>query len=128
MADLDSLEHLLAEALHCLNESAGLVREIEELETKSNLKLLGSAINSAWELRDIVHKLRPDLKPPFVVEYEENKIRYEQLSEISKKARAAEMSKDMDLASKLFQELRQAAKDGYFCILAEAGLYRLKEK
>jgi hypothetical protein len=49
------------------------VREIEELETKPNLMLLGLAINSAWELREKVHKLRPDLKPSFVSEYEENK-------------------------------------------------------
>lgn len=73
MATLDSLEYLLAQALDCLDQSAKLVREIEELETKPNLMLLGLAINSAWELREKVHKLRPNLKPSFVSEYEENK-------------------------------------------------------
>jgi hypothetical protein len=89
--------------------------------------LLGSAINSAWELREKVHALSPDLKPSFVAEYEEDKIRYEQLSEVSGKAHAAEAEKNFELTEKLFKELRQSAKSGYFCMVAEAGLYRLRE-
>jgi hypothetical protein len=86
MASFEELDGLLAEALQCLNDAAGLVRELTQLETKPSLMHLGNAIYEAWELRERVHGIRPDLKPPFVVEYEEDRVRYNKLSEISKEA------------------------------------------
>jgi hypothetical protein len=33
----------------------------------------------AWELTEHVHRIRPDLKPPFVAEYEEDRVRHKGL-------------------------------------------------
>jgi hypothetical protein len=41
MATFEELDGLLAEALQCLNDAAGLVRELTQLETKPSLLLLG---------------------------------------------------------------------------------------
>jgi len=92
MATFEELDGLLAEALQCLNDAAGLVRELTQLEIKPSLMHLDHAISEAWELRGHVHRIRPDLKPPFVVEYEEDRVRYNTLSEISKEAHQLEES------------------------------------
>ncbi len=68
-----TLDILLGEALGCLNEAAGLVRDIPELEDKPNLSDLGKAIAHAWEVRNRVHTQWPELKPDFVKEYEVDK-------------------------------------------------------
>ena len=114
MATFEELDGLLAEALQCLNDAAGLVRELTQLETKPSLMHLGHAINEAWELRGHVHRIRPDLKPPFVVEYEEDRVRYNKLSEISKKAHQLEDSGRSSEARGKFLDLRAASVRGYF--------------
>ena len=101
MATFEELDGLLAEALQCLNDAAGLVRELTQLETKPSLMHLGHAISEAWELRGHVHRIRPDLKPPFVVEYEEDRVRYNKLSEISKEAHQLEESEEFGGSGKV---------------------------
>ena len=128
MATFDELDGLLAEALQCLNDAAGLVRELTQLETKPSLMHLGSAINEAWELREKVHGIRPDLEPPFVTEYKEDRIRYHKLSEISKEAHQLEESGRASEARAKFLELRTASVRGYFQMVAEAGLFRISEE
>jgi hypothetical protein len=128
MATLEQLEGLLAEALQCLDDSAGLVRELPELETNPNLKLLGHSINNIWEVREQIHSLRPDLKPPFVLEHDQDKLRYDKLDEISHQAHAAKTSGNVAQASALFARLRSSSAAGYFCMVAEAGLFRLSER
>ena len=49
MATFEELDGLLAEALQCLNDAAGLVRELTQLETKPSLMHLGHAISETWE-------------------------------------------------------------------------------
>jgi hypothetical protein len=127
MASFEELDGLLAEALQCLNDAAGLVRELTQLETKPSLMHLGNAIYEAWELRERVHGIRPDLKPPFVVEYEEDRIRYNKLSEISKEAHELEDSGRSSEARAKFLDLRTASVRGYFQMVAEAGLFRISE-
>lgn len=127
MATFEELDGLLAEALQCLNDAAGLVRELTQLETKPSLMHLGHAISEAWELRGHVHRIRPDLKPPFVVEYEEDRVRYNKLSEISKEAHQLEESGRSSEARGKFLDLRTASVRGYFQMVAEAGLFRISE-
>ena len=127
MATFEELDGLLAEALQCLNDAAGLVRELTQLETKPSLMHLGHAISEAWELRGDVHRIRPDLKPPFVVEYDEDKVRYNTLSEISKEAHQLEESGRSSEARGKFLDLRTASVRGYFQMVAEAGLFRIAE-
>ena len=47
MATFEELDGLLAEALQCLNDAAGLVRELTQLDGKPSLMHLGHAINEA---------------------------------------------------------------------------------
>ena len=127
MKTIELIEARLAEALQALADAARFVRKAEELDTNKNLHRLGHAINSAWEVREEVHKLRPDLKPIFVKEADVNYARYEELGELSQTAYLAEAKGDWEKAKVLFRELKEAARHGYFVQVAEAGLYRIIE-
>jgi hypothetical protein len=128
MATIESLEALLAEAAQCLDDAAGELRELPQLDAKQNLRRIGTAMNAVWEFRDEVYKLRPDLKPMFVTEYETDHERYDQLYDRSNEAHRLEAAGEFDLASEAFSALRAAAKRGYFCMQAEAGLFRIAER
>jgi hypothetical protein len=127
MATLEELEGLLAEALQCLSDAAGVVRGLPELEARTHLKRLGDAINNAWEIRDQIFRIRPDLKPPFVVEHEENRTRYDGLAEIAEEAHDLEESGKTSQARQKFLELHRSSVRGYFRMVAEAGLFRLSQ-
>ncbi len=124
MANLESLEALLAEALQCLDESAGLIRAIPQLNVDQNLRRVGHAIHSVWDIQDEIYTLRPDLKPSFVAEYEQDSKRYEKLSELANRAHALEAAGNLSEARALFNSLCIAAVSGHFRIVGEAGLYR----
>jgi hypothetical protein len=127
-ATLESLEGLLAEAAQCLNDAAGELRELPEVDLNRNLRRIGTAMNAVWDFRDELHKLRPELRPNFVVESDADPERYSQLSERSKEAHRLEEAGDLAGAAQAFIALRAAAKRGYFSMEAEAGLFRLAEQ
>lgn len=128
MATLEQLDGLLAEALQCLDDSARFLRELPELELNQNLRHLGDAINSAWLIREQIHMLRPDIKPDFVTEYENDRVRYDELSAMSRGAHACEDAGQLLEARTRFLRLRTSARSGYFRMVAEAGLFRLSER
>ncbi len=127
-ATLESLELLLAEAAQCLDDAAGELRELPQLDLNRNLRRIGTAVNAVWDFRDELHKARPDLRPNFVAESDADPERYSQLSERSKEAHRLEESGEGARAVEAFSALRAAAKRGYFCMVAEAGLFRLHEQ
>jgi hypothetical protein len=127
-ATLESLEGLLAEAAQCLNDAAGELRELPQIDLDRNLRRIGTAMNAVWDFRDELHKLRPDLRPTFVVENDADPERYAQLAERSEEAHRLEEAGDVVRAAEAFSALRAAAKRGYFSMEAEAGLYRLGER
>jgi hypothetical protein len=127
-ATLESLEGLLAEAAQCLNDAAGELRELPQVDLNRNLRRIGTAMSAVWDFRDELHKLRPDLRPNFVIESDADHERYSQLSERSKEAHRLEEAGDLAGAAKAFTALRAAAKRGYFSMEAEAGLFRLAER
>jgi hypothetical protein len=127
-ATLESLEGLLAEAAQCLNDAAGELRALPQVELDRNLRRIGTAINAVWDFRDELHRLRPDLRPNFVVEGDTDHERYVRLSERAKEAHQLEAAGELDRAAEAFSALRVAARRGYFSIEAEAGLFRLTEK
>jgi hypothetical protein len=127
MKAIELLEARLAEALQAHDDAAGFVRKAEEVDTDKNLRRLGHAINSAWEVREEVHNARPDLKPNFVEEAEVNYERYEDLSKISQSAYLAEESNDLNKAKDLYLKLKESARQGYFVMVAESGLYRISQ-
>jgi hypothetical protein len=127
-ATLESLEGLLAEAAQCLNDAAGELRALPQVDLDRNLRRIGTAMNAVWDFRDELHKLRPDLRPNFVVESDTDHERYVKLSERSKEAHQLEEAGELARAAEAFSALRAAAKRGYFSMEAEAGLFRLAER
>ena len=127
-ATLESLEGLLAEAAQCLNDAAGELRALPQVDLDRNLRRIGTAMNAVWDFRDELHKLRPDLRPNFVVESDTDHERYSRLSERSKEAHRLEETGELARAAEAFSALRAAAKRGYFAMEAEAGLFRLAER
>ena len=98
------------------------------MDTKASLNKIGAAIIEIWELRSNLHQLRPDLKPLFVTEYELDSVRYEELSELYRVAYQYEVAGNIENARLKYKELCSLSGSGYFCMLGEAGLYRLIQK
>lgn len=127
MKPIELIEARLAEALQALNDAAGFIRQAEEIETDANLRNLGKAIVFAWEVREAVHKIHPNLRPNFAQELAENRARYEELSELASLAYQAEKNQDWEKAVMHYQDLKTSARYGYFELVAEAGLYRTNQ-
>jgi hypothetical protein len=125
MATLEHLDLVLGEALEAIEEASNEVRGIETVDAKEALKHLGKAVTELWHVRETIYSLKPELKRDFVQEYEKDKVRYEELSMLRESARQAEEQPDLDTAVKIYEELRQTSRFGYFRMIAEAGLYRL---
>jgi len=127
MGSLEHLDLLLGEALECMDEAAGEVREIIAVNQKDCLRRLGRAIAELWEIREEIYGVRPDLKRDFAEEYEQDKERYEKLQQQHKRAAVAEKQGELELARKLYQELLDTSGFGFFRLVAEAGLYRVSK-
>ncbi len=128
MSPLEAIEQRLAVALTALDSAAGLVREAQELDDSANLRYLGTAINAAWELRETIQKIRPDLKHQMVVERDDDPDRFERLGQIAHSAYEAETSGDLALAAQGLRELLQQSTRGHYALIAEAGLFRTQAK
>lgn len=128
MATLEQVDLCLGESLEMLVTAAG---EFKEYTSKNDfgdknaiLKNIGDAVSIIWHARNALYEKRPDLKRDFKKEYEENKQRYEDLDLIFMKARNFEKDGNFDEARKIYKELLEQSKFGYFKLLAQAGLYR----
>lgn len=128
MNKLSELDHVLGESLEHANYAAKLVREINALDTKTNLADLGQAICSLWEIRERIYAIAPELKPDFVQEFQLNESNFNELSEIHDKALTLESEQNFPEAEDLYRQLLSRAKLGHFRRLAESGLYRVANK
>jgi len=127
MASLEHLDLLLGQALECVDEAAHEVRELGIPEREEFLRYIGSVVGQLWGVREILYKIKPELKRDFVKEIEQNKTRWEELHEIALKAGTAEGNGKINDAMNLFNELLTTSRFGYFRLIAEAGLYRLSK-
>ncbi|MHC1727567.1 MAG: hypothetical protein AB9866_16455 [Syntrophobacteraceae bacterium] len=125
MATLEHLDLVLGEALEGIVEASNEVRGIDIVDAKEALKHLGKAVSELWHVRETIYSLKPELKRYFVQEHEEDKVRYEELSMLRERAHQAEENSDFDAAARIYEELRQTSRFGYFRMIAEAGLYRV---
>jgi len=128
MASLEHIDLELGEALECMMGAAADMRSVDTLNASEQLKRIGKATMVLWEIREEIYRLRPDLKVEHAQEIEQNKVRYEQLSAIHERARAAEDAGELQTARMAFVELLDASQYGHFTRLAEAGLYRTSDK
>jgi hypothetical protein len=127
MSSYEHLDALLGEALECIIEAAGEVREIIGLNKKESLMSLGRATSELWKVRDGIYSIRPELKRDFVQEREQDKVRYEKLGELHNREYAAERTGQIDSAIVLYGELLNVSCYGFFRLVAEAALYRLSQ-
>lgn len=118
------LDFLLGEALETLAmASQQALTALPTMHNSFRLKI-GRIIALLWELRTILYEMDPSLKRDFVVEYEDNMIRYEELATILSTALRHESACNFYLANMEFKNLLSKAHHGYFRLVAEAGLYR----
>ena len=127
MASLEHLDLLIGEALENIMRASNEVRRIKNLDEKHVLMRIGRAVSELWEIRDEIYELKPELKRDFIIEYRQDKQRYETLSDIERRAYEAENNGNINNASNLYQELLSISHYGYFRLLAEAGLYRVSK-
>jgi hypothetical protein len=124
MASLEHLDILLGDSLERIVEAADEVRGIDQIDNKAFLMKIGKVVTSVWSIREDLYKIKPSLKRDFVVEREQDKVRYETLDKLFKDALSKEESGNFELARLLYQKLYEVSSFGYFRLLAEAGLYR----
>ena len=127
MSSLEHLDAVLGEALEFLMEASNEVRGVNIINQKDLLRKLGRTVSELWSIREEIYRIEPSLKRDFIVEHEQDKQRYEELSDLQIKAYNAEKEGDVDAATNFYQELLTISRFGYFRLLSEAALYRLSK-
>jgi hypothetical protein len=127
MASFEHLDLLIGQALECMDGAAGEIRDLSLYNQKELLKKIGLSIYELWEVRNSIYEIKPELKRDFLKKYEQDKARYEELSELHRQAYAAEKAGEDLTARNLYQKLMDASRFGFFRLLAEAGLYRVSQ-
>ena len=128
MASFEHLDLLLGQALECMDDAAGEIKELSLLQQKELLKQLGHGIVEIWEVREAIYKIKPEIKRDFVTEYSNDRQRYEDLQQIHIKAIQAEKTEKYEEAINIYNELLTKSEYGFFQLIAEAGLYRSMSK
>jgi hypothetical protein len=124
MRSYEHLDLLLGQALECIDDAASEIKELSIFNQKDLLKHIGRSILELWEIRDAIYEIKPDIKRDFVTEYSKDKQRYEDLSDLHRKAIKSEEAGDYESAISLYNELLSKSKYGFFKLLAESGLFR----
>ena len=75
-------------------------------------------------MRNAIYEIKPEIKREFVIEYLNDRQRYEDLRIIHMEAFEAEEAADYEKAIKKYDELLSKSEYGFFKLVAEAGLYR----
>ena len=107
-----------------MDDAAREIKALSVINQKEWLKHIGRSIVELWEVRNAIYELKPEIKRDFVIEYSNDKQRYEDLNFIHKEAAKAEDSGDYISAIHNYMELLEKSKFGFFKLIAEAGLYR----
>jgi len=122
MASYEHLDLLLDQALECMDEAAGKIRELSIFNQKDLLKHIGRSIVELWEVRDAISEIKPEIKRDFVTEYSNDKQRYEDLNVLHRKVVTSEDAEDYESAISHYNELLSKSNYGFFKLIAEAGL------
>lgn len=126
MASLEHLDFLLGDALERLVEATDETRGLERIEKKPFIMGIGRIVSELWALREQLYKIDPEIKRDFVVEYEKDKVRFERLNKLYRDAFKQEKNGNVKLANDLYNKLYSISQSGYFRLIAEAGLFRMR--
>ena len=85
MASFEHLDLLLGQALECMDEAAGEIRDLSIYNQKELLNKIGLSIYELWEVRNMIYEIKPQLKRDFIRELEQDKTRYEELSKLHRR-------------------------------------------
>ena len=125
---LDKIDKVLGDALERISIAAHEIRECDELDSDSNLRLIGETTIKLWDIREKIYGIRPDLKPDFVVEIVENKDSYDKQSSLYTLAEEKEEEGNLQAAKELYTQLLKLSTIRHFERIAQAGLYRVDKK
>ncbi len=128
MPSLEHLDTLIGESLECLVEASGEIKVIETTDSMNRKRLLlevGKLISGLWGFREELYKIKPSLKRDFVVEYEQDRKRFDELDKLQENAFRMENDGDFDSAKTIYEELYRNSSFGYFRLIAEAGMWRV---
>jgi hypothetical protein len=127
MSKLGKLDKIIGEALEQASKAASIIRDIDELDNKVNLRFIGDALVKLSSVRDNIYDLEPSLKLDFIELFEKDEDLYEVLTNIQKEAVNHERKGDIEEARSFYTELLKKSKIGHFTRIAEAGLYRVSK-
>jgi hypothetical protein len=124
MNNFREIEDLLLIAVRSLSSIPPLMKDLDDLGTSENRKIIGTAINNLMEIQEKVYELAPLLRPKHRELYDKDEATYEQLVELATKSFQYEGSGDFIDAATCFKELLEKSDIDYFQQIAQAGLYR----
>jgi hypothetical protein len=125
-ASLESLEMLLAAACNLLNQAAGEQKELEFEPVRENLKLIGSTLVNTWEVRERIHRERPDLKNAFIVAREENPAAYEEFNKAFGETTKHEQEGSFEMAISTYDRIARKTPIPCFKRIAEFLSHRVQ--
>ena len=128
MKNLREIEELLCVAMRALGDIPHFLKNIEELYTTENKRIIGGSIYDLGNIRKEIYKLDPTLEPQEMSLYENNETRYHELASLTAEAFNMEESGRYQEAKIKYETLLSKSKIPHFQHFAQAGLYRINEK
>lgn len=114
-----------------IGEILNILQNISYELSKSNDKDLVEAskhmayfIPEIWNERGKLYNKFPNLKTDILHEFKQDKLRFELLYDINKKAFEYENKQEFKKAYSSYKKLFKMSQFGYFKLLAEAGMFR----
>jgi len=114
--------------LNDLNEAAGIAGRVVGIEGSAVKREVADAMMKIWKIRDKLYAIDPQAKPDFVALSESNPAECDAMFGKLDAAHAAEKQGSVELARRLYRELRSESRIEFFKVHAEAGLFRIQSR
>ena len=115
---LDELELFLGATCSLLNEAAGIAKELPFSSEQKVVRKIADALMQAWDVRDLIFTMRPDLKPDFVRAHEENPEEGKRFADTSVRADALGYEGSVAAAATEYESFAASCEEGYYRRLA----------
>jgi hypothetical protein len=119
MREIEKLEKLLAKACGALSEAASDVSMLPEDSRGRVKRSIADALVRAWDARDVIHAIRPELKPEYAVQAENDPEAHQAYCTAVAAALQLASSGSQARASAVMREFASTTSSAYFANLAE---------
>lgn len=113
--------------MRALGDIPFFLKDVEELYTAENKRIIGGSIYDLGNLRKMIYRLDPTLEPKEMLLYENDEKSYRKLALLAAEACKLEESGEYQKAKIKFKSLLSESDILHFQHIAQAGLYRINK-